>query len=246
MTATPTSRLEGLTTSVAEKAPVRVATTGSITAEGEQTIDGVACVEGDRVLRKNETDPVDNGIWNVMANAAWERAKDFNGTLDCVGGTWVRVVSGTLNAGTGWYAIGNRQLIPGVDEIEWAIWPANIPNEDPGQTYLVHTQFLGTPDVDKCVGGHVFDRAVNFAANWTDSICARCSTPPDAAMVLTVNYPSTSVASIGTLTISTAGLVSSVAVSSFSSTANGLLKLTAGSTLTVVVDIFTTISGTIQ
>lgn len=246
MTATPTSRLEGLTTSIAWKAPVRAATTAAITLSGEQTIDGVACVEGDRVLVKNQASAINNGIYNVMANAAWERTKDFNGTLDAYAGTMVHVVNGTINAQTAWYVTGNGQKIPGTDSITWQVFPANVPNEDPGQTYLVHTQFLGTPDVSKCVGGHVFDRIVSFTASWSGSVYMRCSTPPDAAMVLTVNYPSTSVASIGTVTVSTAGLFSSSTVSAFSSTAGGLLKLTSGSTATTVVDIFMTLQGTIQ
>jgi len=245
MVATPTSRLEGLTTSVAEKAPVRVATTAAITLENEQTIDGVAVVEGDRVLVKDQADPVENGIYNCMANDSWERAKDFNGTLDCVGGTWVRVVFGTVNALTGWYVVGNRQLIPDTDDIEWAIWPNNIPNEDSGLTYLVHTQYLGTPETDKCVGGHVFDRAVEFEEDWTDSVYVRTSSLPDTALVLTVNYPSTDVASVGTLTLSTGGAVS-VNVSAITSTANGLLKLTSPSTAsTTIVDIFLTLRGVI-
>ena len=39
---------------IAWKAPVRVATTASITLSGTQTIDGVAVVAGDRVLVKNQ------------------------------------------------------------------------------------------------------------------------------------------------------------------------------------------------
>lgn len=245
MPATPTSRLEGLTTSVAEKAPVRCTTTSAITLENEQTIDGIAVVEGDRVLVKDQADPIQNGIYNVIANAAWERAKDFNGTLDCVGGTWVRVVFGTVNELTGWYVVGNRQLIPGVDAIEWAVWPNNTPNVGTTLPYLVHTQFLGTPGSEVTVGGHVFgDTSIDFIANWTNKVWFRTSTPPVAALVLTVYYPSTSVASIGTATISTAGVLSSATVGAFSSTANGLLKLTSPTT-TSVVDIFMTLQGRI-
>lgn len=246
MPATPTSRLEGLTTSVAEKAPVRCATTADITLENEQTIDGVAAVEGDRVLVKDQDDPVENGIYNVIANAAWERAKDFNGTLDCVGGTWVRVVSGTVNELTGWYVIGDRQLIPGTDDIEWAVWPNNTPNVGTTLPYLIHTQFLGTPGSQVTVGGHVFgDTSIDFTANWTDKVWLRTSTPPTSALIFTVYYPSTSVASIGTVTLSTAGLLSSATVSAISSTTNGLLKLTSPTTAAGMVDFFMTLQGRI-
>ena len=50
MTSTSTDRIDGLSAALAIKAPVRVATTANITLSGEQTIDGVAVVEHDRVL----------------------------------------------------------------------------------------------------------------------------------------------------------------------------------------------------
>lgn len=246
MTATPTSRLEGLTTSVAWKAPVRCATTAAITLENEQTIDGVACVEGDRVLVKDQADAIENGIYNVMANAAWERAKDFNGTLDCVGGTLVHVVHGTVNLLSGWYVIGNGQLIPGTDEINWQVWPANTPEEFADLTYLVHTQFLGSPNSSSALGGHLFDRAVTFVANWTDSFYVRTSTPSSAAQTYSVYYPSTSVASIGTFTLTTAGILGTATVGAFTSTANGLLQyVTSTSTASQATNIWTTLRGSV-
>src|SRR3546814_20199510 len=86
MPATYTDAIDGLTTSVALKAPVRVATTANITRSGEQTIDGVAVVDGDRVLVKDQTSGVENGIYVVRATA-WERARDFDGARDTGQGT---------------------------------------------------------------------------------------------------------------------------------------------------------------
>lgn len=91
MPSTATSRLEGLTTSVAVKAPCRAATTAAITLSGEQTVGGVALVAGDRVLVKDQASSIDNGIYEV-ATGAWSRARDFNGALDAVQGTTVFVV----------------------------------------------------------------------------------------------------------------------------------------------------------
>jgi len=98
MPSTQTDRLDGLTTSVALKAPVKAATTANITLSGEQTIDGVSIVTGDRVLVKNQTDATENGIY-VADSAAWARAKDFDGARDVVWGTRVFITSGTAYSG---------------------------------------------------------------------------------------------------------------------------------------------------
>src|SRR5688572_24316938 len=101
MPSTATDRLNGLTTSVAVKPPCRAATTTNITLFDEQTIDGIAVVEGDRVLVKDQTDASENGVYKVTP-AGWTRATDFDGSLDFVGGTQVSVVAGTINAGSYW------------------------------------------------------------------------------------------------------------------------------------------------
>lgn len=90
---TTTSRLEGLTTSVAIKAPCKAVSDSNITLSGEQTIDGVSCVDGDRVLVNGQTNGAENGIW-VVSYSAWTRAADWNGARDVVQGTQVRVTSG--------------------------------------------------------------------------------------------------------------------------------------------------------
>lgn len=90
MPSTSTDRLNGLSTSVAIKPPCKVATTANITLSGEQTIDGVAVVSGDRVLVKDQTDATENGIY-VVDTTAWDRAKDFDGNRDVVQGTIVLV-----------------------------------------------------------------------------------------------------------------------------------------------------------
>lgn len=96
MSSTLTDRIRGVATSVAIKVPVRCCTTENITLSGLQTIDGVALSAGDRVLVRNQTDAVTNGIWTASIGA-WARAIDFNGTYDAVLGTEVYVQSGTVN-----------------------------------------------------------------------------------------------------------------------------------------------------
>ena len=105
------------------KAPVRVASPslqvtvtynavggasgrGQITA-APRTVDGVALVEGDRVLLKNQSVGSQNGIWVVTvpgsgSNGQWDRAADWDQDGEVRSGTWVRVISGNQNQGTVW------------------------------------------------------------------------------------------------------------------------------------------------
>ncbi len=91
-----TDRRFGVIGETGIKMPVRAATTGNITLIGEQTVDGIALVEGDRCLVKDQTDSTENGIY-LVDTADWQRAADFDGPYDCVSGTLVLVTSGTLN-----------------------------------------------------------------------------------------------------------------------------------------------------
>lgn len=120
MPSTITDRLIGLTTSVAVKAPVRLATTGPIALYGHQTIDGFLTSTRDRVLVKDQPDATENGIWNATS-AAWVRASDFNGSLDAVGGTMVHVAEGGDAGDTFWSVDGNGPIDIGSDEIGFSL-----------------------------------------------------------------------------------------------------------------------------
>jgi len=85
---------------VAIKAPCRVATTANITLNGLQTVDGVVLAQDDRVLVKNQTSAIDNGIYTADTGD-WSRALDFNGPRDCVQGTLVLVLASGSNP-IGW------------------------------------------------------------------------------------------------------------------------------------------------
>lgn len=90
-------RSEGLVGSTGMKAPVKAASTANLTLSGEQTIDGISCVEGDRVLCKDQTTGSENGIYTV-STGTWNRSADFDGSYDVSQGTLVTVANGTLNA----------------------------------------------------------------------------------------------------------------------------------------------------
>lgn len=115
MTSTTTDRRRGVNASQALKVPCKVATSANITLSGEQTIDGVACTAGDRVLVKSQTDSKENGIYEVDTSA-WNRAPDWNGTYDVVQGTIVRVHSGSTQSGF-WEVATSGSITPGTTEV---------------------------------------------------------------------------------------------------------------------------------
>lgn len=96
MPSTRTDRIRGTYGGLGMKAPVVAATTAAVTLSGEQTIDSVSCVEDDRVLVKDQSSSVDNGIY-IVSTGTWTRAPDCDGDDDVVKGTLVFVSGGTTN-----------------------------------------------------------------------------------------------------------------------------------------------------
>jgi hypothetical protein len=92
------------------KQPVKAATDANITLSGLQTIDGVVLAAGDRVLVKDQTNLVENGIYDVVDGAAWTRSSDFDDSPDTEveEGAAVFVESGTLFADNGFTLLGNN------------------------------------------------------------------------------------------------------------------------------------------
>lgn len=88
-------RFNGLVASLAIKAPCVAVAIANITLSGEQTVNGVAVVSGDRVLVIAQTSSVDNGIYDV-SSGAWARSADFDGNRDVVSGTFVTVATATV------------------------------------------------------------------------------------------------------------------------------------------------------
>ena len=117
MTSTFNDRVDGITTSAAIKLPVKAASTANLTLSGEQTVDGVALVEGNRVLVKDQTTASENGIY-VVSTGSWTRASDFDGTRDIVTGTFVRVIAGgTVNGSSDWGVLTTGTVTVGTTSI---------------------------------------------------------------------------------------------------------------------------------
>ncbi len=118
-----TFREAGLVAGAATKNPCRVASDSNITLSGEQTIDGIAVVSGDRVLVNGQTDGTENGIYEADTGA-WSRTKDCDGSYDLVSGTAVFVRDGT-NAGI-YYLDTADPITIGTTSLSWNLASTNL------------------------------------------------------------------------------------------------------------------------
>lgn len=133
MTSIAIDRTDGLSSSSAIKAACRVATTANITLSGEQTIDGVAVVEDDRVLVKNQTTASQNGIY-VVDTGTWRRAKDFSSNRDVRKGTRVWVTDG--NNGPAEYVVTtNNPITIDTSSISFSLLAAELTLVGTGQEF---------------------------------------------------------------------------------------------------------------
>lgn len=120
MAATHEDRNAQLSPGVAIKAPCKAASVGALTLSGEQTVDGVALITGDRVLVKNQASSIDNGIYGV-STGTWDREPDFDGNRDVVTGTFVFITSGATNAGAFYECTTAGAVVFGTSSITFAV-----------------------------------------------------------------------------------------------------------------------------
>lgn len=122
MTAQKNFLTESFITALAIKAPVRSFATTNVTLSGEQTVNSVALTAGDRVLLTAQTDPLENGVWDVQISA-WNRSADFDGSRDVVGGTIVPAYRASDQEIVLYNVDGApTALIPGTDTINFSVY----------------------------------------------------------------------------------------------------------------------------
>jgi phage-related tail fiber protein len=101
------------------KQSVRVATTGPISLNGLQVIDGVDVVAGNRVLVKDQAAASANGLYSA-ATGGWSRTADADAvTEELTTGAEVTVEEGLVNAATRWRLITPAPVILGTSAVTW-------------------------------------------------------------------------------------------------------------------------------
>jgi hypothetical protein len=111
-----------------DKEPVRLASTANLSLSGLPTIDGFAALAGDRILVKDQSNPVENGIYTAN-EGGWRRAPDCVSSRSMIAGMKVTVQEGTAHGGDVWNLNTNRPNI-GTDPIQYSLYlNTNIADE---------------------------------------------------------------------------------------------------------------------
>jgi len=134
------------------KDSVKTATTTSITLYGQQSIDGVSVLAGDRVLVKNQTNSAENGIWNVDYQY-WYRSSDADTDLKVTAGLFTYVEQGTQNGGNGFVLTTSGTITLGVTALNFSQFSG-------GGTIIAGSGLTKT--------GNTI--SANFSGNYTDLI----------------------------------------------------------------------------
>jgi hypothetical protein len=111
------NQLQSFIAGLSWKDAVVAASTANLTLSGEQTVDGVAVVTGNRVLVKNQTNAANNGIY-VVASGAWTRTSDFDALADSINSAAVFVQQGATQNDTGWTQTAEVVTF-GTDPVVW-------------------------------------------------------------------------------------------------------------------------------
>lgn len=101
-------------------ATARASTTANIALAGEQTVDGVALLEDEVCLVKDQTDPVENGVYRV-ATTDWVRIAPMLAGDRPAGAILCWVLEGTVGAYTSWAWLPDEDEV-GTDPITWEVF----------------------------------------------------------------------------------------------------------------------------
>lgn len=113
--------LDNAVIGLAWKDPARLASTANVVIASEleagDSIDGVVLVAGDRVLLKNQTDPIENGVYIASVSGAAARSTDMATGADATNFA-LFISEGSVNADTAYVQTAEPAII-GTDGLTW-------------------------------------------------------------------------------------------------------------------------------
>lgn len=94
--------------------------------ENGDTLDGITLVTGDRVLLTDQTDPVENGIYVVVASGAASRAPDADTNAEVTANMFMFVEEGTLHEDTGWVLVTDNPIVVDTDPLVFTQFSSTV------------------------------------------------------------------------------------------------------------------------
>lgn len=109
------------------KQAVRAVADSNISVNGSapNTVDGVTLSSGNRILVTAQTNPIDNGLYQVQTvgnagNGTWVRTTDADETGEIEAGMLVMVTEGTVYADSLWKLTTNNPIIIGTTALNFS------------------------------------------------------------------------------------------------------------------------------
>lgn len=173
------------------KQSVRVATTGSITLSGTQTIDNISLSAGDRVLVKDQGTASENGIY-VVDSSTWSRASDADSDAEVTAGLFTFVEEGDTHADSGWVLATDNPITVGTTALTFVQFSgAGQITAGDGLTKTGNTiDVVGTAGRIS-VSANAVDIATNYAGQATIDTVGTLTTGTWNADVIGVTYGGT-------------------------------------------------------
>ncbi len=159
-----------------------VATTENITLANSQTIDGVAVVNDNRVLVKNQTDATENGIYVVEDASSWNRSSDADEDSEVNNGMCVFITSGTINVNTTFILSTADDITLGTTELTFGEFNfADIAHLNSAQTFTETNTFTNTIEYSDGSTQIQAAHATDIYGSLTTVISTGVTFTPDAA-----------------------------------------------------------------
>lgn len=115
--------VDSVATGLDVKESVRLGSDGTnvdLSGTSSITVDGISPADGDRILLKDQTDPIENGIYIAVTAAdpsTWIRSVDADEDSEVSAGMFTFIEEGTANADSGWVVTSDDPLVLGTDPV---------------------------------------------------------------------------------------------------------------------------------